>query len=410
MKKKAVDPTHIREYNLSQILKQIRSAGSVSRASLVRATGLSATAISSIVSELLESGYVAETGEGKSSGGRRPIMITFQPDHKFVIGVDLGASHISSALTNLTGTIKDIKTQKFDTAENPTGAIDLLIQQVESLLQDNGVELSEILGIGIAAPAPLEGERLDMLSPIILPEWEGIQLVERVQATFDRPVYIDNDANAGAIAEKWWGSGRGVSNLVYIKLGTGVGSGLIINDRIFKGTGGTAGEIGHTTINVKGPLCRCGNRGCLESYVGNPAILAETKKRLKSHPTSILDQDNLTIESIITAAKDQDSLARDMILFAGRKLGIAIANLLNLVNPELIILGGDVVEAGEMFLEAVRSTGFSRSISKAANEVTITISDFQQDSIVIGAATLAIYHAFLPVNIRKTLGSDDKIR
>ncbi len=406
MNKKTVDPTNVREHNLSQIVKKIRADGPISRASLVRATGLSATTISSIVAELLKSGYVAETGEGKSSGGRRPILLAFQPDHKMVIGIDLGAAHITIALTNLQGNIKVIQSQKFNASEDPHGALEHICRQVDKLLDDKSVEPSDVLGIGIAAPTPLEGEKLDMLSPVILPKWEGIKLVPKIKETFGLPVYIDNDANAGAIAEKWWGSGRGISNLVYIKIGTGVGSGLIINNDIFKGTGGTAGEIGHTTINIQGPLCRCGNYGCLESFVSNLAILAETKKRLPDYPNSILHQNSLTIETLIEAAKSQDRLAKDIILSAGRNLGIAIANLLNLVNPELIILGGDIVEAGELFVDAVRSTAFNRSISKAANEVTIMASKFKQISIVVGAATLAIYQAFLPTNIRRTLSYD----
>ncbi len=406
MNKKTVDPTNVREHNLSQIIKRIRAERSISRASLARATGLSATTISSIASELLKSGYVAETGEGKSSGGRRPILLAFQPDQKMVIGIDLGASHITTALTNLQGKIKVIQSKKFNASEDPEGAIEYIRQQVKTLLHHQSVGPNGVLGIGIAAPAPLEGEKLDMLSPVILPQWEGIQLVEKIEAASGLPVYIDNDANVGAIAEKWWGSGRGVSNLVYIKLGTGVGAGLIINDKIFKGTGGTAGEIGHTTINTKGPMCRCGNRGCLESYVSNLAVLAKTKKRLVDYPASILKQQALTIEHLIDAAQQQDELAIDIIVSAGKNLGIAIANLLNLVNPELIILGGDIVEVGELFVDAVRSTAFNRSISKAANEVTIKISEFQQDSIVVGAATLAIYHAFLPTSIRRTLSYD----
>lgn len=406
MNKKTVDPTNVREHNLSQIIKRIRAEGSISRAALVRATGLSATTISSIASELLKSGYITETGEGKSSGGRRPILLAFQPDQKMVIGIDLGASHITTALTNLQGKIKGIQSKKFNASEDPEGAIEHIRQEAKTLLHQESREPNRVLGIGIAAPAPLEGEKLDMLSPVILPQWEGIRLVEKIEAASGLPVYIDNDANAGAIAEKWWGSGRGVSNLVYIKLGTGVGAGLIINDKIFKGTGGTAGEIGHTTINIKGPMCRCGNRGCLESYVSNLAILAETKKRLEDYPASNLHQKDLTIERFVEAAQEGDEIAVDIIVSAGKNLGIAIANLLNLVNPELIILGGDIVEVGELFVDAVRSTAFNRSISKAANEVTIKISEFKQDSIVVGAATLAIYHAFLPTNIRRTLSYD----
>ena len=396
-------PSNMRDYNLSQIFRVIHEKGSISRAALGRATGLSPTTISTIIAELLESEFIFEIGEGKSSGGRRPILLQLNPDYKFTIGVDMGAAHIETIISNLYGIVKRKKVIKFDVANNPHQALEIIKTQISDLMQKEGLDSSDILGAGIAAPAPLKGENIDLLSPLILPAWENINILHELNSVFQFPKYIENDANAGAIAEKWWGNGQGVSNLVYIKLGTGIGAGLIIENEIYRGTGGTAGEIGHTTISIDGPECRCGNNGCMESYVGMPAILNRARKTMAQYPNSKLDLAELSLEAITAAIMAQDPLALDLVNDAGKNLGIAIANLLNLVNPELVVLGGELVEAGEVFLDAVRAAAYGRSISKAADEVTIITSELKQDVIAIGAATLVIYYAFLPINIRQTL-------
>jgi glucokinase-like ROK family protein len=386
----------------------IHERGSISRASIVRSTYLSATSVSSIVSELISSGFVKEVGEGESSGGRRPILLKFDPDIRFAIGVDLGSSHITAVITNLSGEVKDIRWEKFGSAEDPQGGIQLLAQMVIDLMDASGRSTDDFLGIGITVPAPLEGENQDRLSPVILPAWKDISLTEELTSRFNLPLYFDNDANGGAIAEKWWGSGRGVSNFVYIKLGVGIGAGLIINNDVYRGSGGTAGEIGHTAIDPNGPPCRCGNLGCMESFVGVPAVVETTKTRLEEFPDSELQNTEVTIEAIVASAQNHDPLAVEIVRAAGHYLGITVANLLNLVNPELIVIGGDLVETGEFFLDAVKSTAFRRSISKAANETSIITSQLRENVIAVGAATLVIYNAFLPINIRQTLNMDER--
>jgi glucokinase-like ROK family protein len=408
VKQTAVDTFNTRDHNLSQILKMIHERASISRAALVRSTHLSATSVSAIVSELLDSGFIKEIGEGKSSGGRRPIILQFNPDVKFAIGIDLGASHISIVITNLLGEVREIRSEKFNTTDHPQEALKLIIQQISDMIDSLDLTTADFLGIGLTVPAPLEGDNLDRLSPVILPKWDGISLIDEMQKHYPLPIYVDNDANGGAIAEKWWGAGRGVSNLVYIKLGVGVGSGLIINNQVFRGTGGTAGEIGHTTIDPNGPPCRCGNLGCMESYVGVPALIATTEEKLDEYPDSILDPAEITIDTIIEAAQDLDPLASSIVREAGNYLGISISNLLNLVNPEIIVLGGDLIQAGSAFLDIVKTTAFQRSISKVADESSIITSELGDDVIPIGAATLVIYNAFHPVNIRQTLNLNNR--
>jgi len=396
------DRGSVRAHNLSRVLKLIHGAGSISRAAIVRQTGLSATTVSALANVLLRSGMISEAGEGKSRGGRPPILLQFEYEHRHVLGIDIGASHINSILMDLKGIIVSQETARFDSIGQPHRTIGLVHQHIRSLMATRSLTPAEILGMGVGVAAPLDGEKLDRVSDLIMPAWHDLDFIGDLREALQNPVYLDNDANLGAIAEKWWGSGRGVANLAYIKLGTGVGSGLIINHEIYRGFGGTAGEIGHTTINADGPLCRCGNRGCMESYVGIPAILAEVVRRRRAQGNEDLKPQGIRIEDIVSAA-GLDPICTEVVRTAGTQLGIAIANLLNLFNPELVLLGGDLVGAGDVLMDAVREAAAERAISKASREATITLSGLRDDVVAIGAATLAIHNAFQPSRIVWTL-------
>ncbi len=398
------DRSSVRAHNLSRVLRLIHETGSISRAAIVRRTGLSATTVSALTNLLLRSGLVCEAGEGQSRGGRPPIMLQFQYDHRHVLGIDIGASHVNSILMDLKGGIVARETARFDSIGQPQPTIDLVHRHVRGLMSTKSLDSADILGMGVGVPAPLEGERLDRVSDVLMPAWKDFDFIGDLRDSLGVPVYLENDANLGAIAEKWWGSGRGVMHLAYIKLGTGVGSGLIINNEIYRGFGGTAGEIGHTTINADGPLCRCGNRGCMESYVGIPALLAEVKQRRRMNGVS---DGPIRIEDVVQASAT-DPICRDVVQTAGKHLGIAIANLLNLFNPELILLGGDLVGAGDVLMDAVRAAASERAISKASREATIALSSLKDDVVAVGAATLAIHNAFQPSRMLWVLQPHDQ--
>jgi predicted NBD/HSP70 family sugar kinase len=398
------DRSTVRAHNLSRVLTFIHETGYVSRAAIARRTGLSPTTVSALTLVLLHSGLVSEAGEGQSHGGRPPIMLEFQYTSRHVLGVDIGASHVNSALMDLKGRIVAREMARIDSIGQPHATMDLVHQQIHALMSTTPVASDEILGIGVGVPAPLEGERLDRVSDMIMPAWKDLDIIGDLRKILGVPVYLDNDANLGAIAEKWWGMGRKVANLAYIKLGTGVGSGLIINNEIYRGFGGTAGEIGHTTMNDDGPLCRCGNHGCLESYVGIPAILSEIGHRRKA---AGLGDPPIRIADVVAASAD-DPVCREVIQSAGRELGIAIANLLNIFNPELILLGGSLVEAGDVLMDAVRAAVVERAMPKAAGKSTIALSSLKEDVVAIGAATLAIHNAFQPSRIMWLLRPDHR--
>ncbi|HZD11693.1 MAG TPA: ROK family transcriptional regulator, partial [Candidatus Binatia bacterium] len=262
-----LDVRRVREANLSRTLNLIHRVGSISRAAIVRETGLSATTVSLLVNVLLESGFVFESGFGESSGGRPPILVRFNYSFRHLLGIDMGATHLTVVLMNLAGKVAARRHQLYDVAHEPAGTVEVMLALVQETIDSARQSLADVLGMGIAVPAPLEGEQLDRPSSVILPLWEGFDLIGALQPALPLPISVENDANAGAIAEKWWGKASDQENLAYIKLSTGVGSGLITGGAIYRGSGGTAGEIGHTPIDLNGPPCRCGKRGCLESYV-----------------------------------------------------------------------------------------------------------------------------------------------
>lgn len=394
---------HIRETNLSRVLSLIHKADSISRVAIVRETGLSATTVSGLVNILLESGFVHESGTGESSGGRPPVVVEFNDSYRTLLGVDLGATHLTVVLMDLGGTILARRFERFDVAPDPVGTTRRMLALIEETTAEAAQPPATILGLGITIPAPLEGEQLDRASGLILPAWAGYDLSAALQPELSLPLFIDNDANAGAIAEKWWGQGQPYRNLAYIKLGVGVGSGLILGDEIYRGSGGTAGEIGHTTIDVDGPPCRCGNRGCIESYVGAPALIAEVKQRRQEQGLPSEGQSELTVEEIAAAAQAGDPICAQVVRQAGAYLGTALANLINLLNPELIVLGGDLVAAEQMLLDAVYASVGRHAMPKAITESDIVVSRLGPDAVAVGAATIAMQNAFRPANLARTL-------
>lgn len=393
----------IREANLSRTVRLIHQTGSISRAAIGRETGLSATTVSLLVKALLESGIVQESGTGQSSGGRPPILLEFDYSYRYLLGLDMGATHLTAVLMDLAGDVLAHRAQRFDVAHDPAGTVEIALTLVEEIMFEADRSPDDLLGMGIAIPAPLEGEGLDRPSQQILPAWEGFDLTGALSEAISLPLYVENDANAGAIAEKWWGKGAEYDNLAYIKLGTGVGSGLIANGDIYRGDGGTAGEIGHVPIDLNGPLCRCGKRGCLESYVGAPALVSRVRQQRREAPREEAPVELDTIEAIIEAAHAGDDQCREVLEQAGRFLGVGISNLLNLLNPGLIVLGGELAEAGDLILDSVGTTIQARAMPKAVQETTITFSSLGADAVAVGAATVVLEHAFKPANLAKML-------
>jgi predicted NBD/HSP70 family sugar kinase len=370
------------------ILNLLWTEREISRADLARRTSLSRSTVSAIVTDLLSTNLVKEAHAGVSSGGRRPILLQFQDEASFIVGLELGATHVSCVLTDLRCNIRASWSAPAPGRDQPEVALKKMTMAVHSVLEAGGVEPSRVLGIGVAVPSPVDNERPGELLPLILPKWEGYDIAAHLRDSFKRPVFVDNDANLGALAELWWGAGSSAKDLAYIKVATGIGAGLIINGRIFRGSGGIAGEIGHTSIDPNGPPCICGLRGCLTTFIGTPALLERAKETLRASGSN--RPAPTTIDDLVNAALEGEPSAVELMRYTGNKLGIGIANMLNLLNPEMVVLGGGIARAGDLLLDAVRDTIHGLSLPASIVNTEIRATSLNEWGIAEGAATLAL--------------------
>lgn len=376
------------------LLRLLWEQGDMSRADVARRSGLSRSTVSAIVAELLERDWVCEVGAGTSSGGRRPILLSLKSDSFAIAGIDVGATHVAVAVTNLRCTVKSWRHEAQDVRNDPAGTIELVTDMLGSALRETEVSSARLLGIGLAMPSPVLSSEPNGLSSMILPRWSGFDLRSELARTSSSPVFMDNDANLGALAEHWWGAGRGEQHLVYLKLATGIGAGLILNGEVFHGKTGIAGEIAHTSVDPDGPLCVCGQKGCLGLMAGSFTLLETVRKRLSEGAQSELCEGKLTTSRLVEAAQNGDALACDVVARAGHLLGIGIANLLNVLDPGLVVLGGELTDAGTVLLEPLMSTVRSRALSSAIAPTRIVTTQLGQRDIAIGAATKVLREAF----------------
>ncbi len=381
----------IRAQHSRLILNLLWEEREISRAELARRTSLSRSTVSAIVSDLLGTGLVGEARTGVSSGGRRPIILEFRDQSSFIVGIELGATHVSCVLTDLRCNVRASWSAPAPVRNDPKAALTKMSLGVRSVLEADNVQPSQVLAIGVAVPSPVNPERPGEMLPLVVPKWEGYNIATHLEASFKRPVFVDNDANLGALAELWWGAGSSGKDLAYIKVATGIGAGLIIDGRIFRGSGGIAGEIGHTSIDPNGPQCVCGLKGCLATFIGTPALLEHAKHELVARGSDRRPPGK--IEDLVSAALDGDPMSVESIQYAGEKLGVGIANMLNLLNPSTVVLGGGITGASDILLDAVHQTIHGLSLPASISNAEIRTTGLNEWGIALGAATLVLQGA-----------------
>jgi glucokinase-like ROK family protein len=384
------EPTGVAISTSVELLRMIWKEERISRAEIARRAGLSRSTVSTVVGDLLRAGLVAEVGSGPSRGGRRPIELLFQYDAFGLIGVDIGATHISAVLTNLRGEVKGFLRRGFGVRDDREGTLRAIYALIEELVAGWGRGFKPLVGIGLAVPSPVDLRQPDKVSEVVLPAWKGKGLTEAVRERFKLPVLVDNDANLGALAELWWGAGRGRADSIYIKCATGIGSGHIINGRIYRGASGTAGEIGHLAIDPHGPPCVCGLRGCLVTFVGTPGLLRRAGELLAHDADSALPRHGLTITQLEDAALAGDPVAVRVVTEAADYFGIAVAGLLNLLNPSVVSIGGSLARLGELLLEPLRQSVRTRTLVTSLAAAEIVASELGDRDVAVGAATLLL--------------------
>ncbi|MFF5128845.1 ROK family protein [Streptomyces syringium] len=365
--------------NLERVVRAVRMAGSLTQAEIARSTGLSAATVSNIVRELKDGGTVDVTPT--SSGGRRARSVSLSGDAGIVVGVDFGHTHLHVAIGNLAHRVLAEEAEPLDVDASAAQGLDRAEALVKRLIVTAGISPEKIVGVGLGVPGPIDVESGVLGSTAILPGWAGTNPRDDLAARLGVPVYVDNDANLGALGELVWGSGRGAADLAYIKVASGVGAGLVINGQIYRGPGGTAGEIGHITLDESGPVCRCGNRGCLETFTAARYVLPLLHS---AHGT------DLTVARMVQLAQDGDPGCRRVIADVGRHIGSGVANLCNLLNPRRVVLGGDLAESGELILGPIRESVSRYAIPSAARQLEVVPGALGGRAEVLGAIALVL--------------------
>lgn len=375
----------IRSINRSILLNVIKTEKEVSRVALAHMTGLSPATVTTITGQLIQEGLVFEKATGDSTGGRPPIMLALNPRGGFVIGIKLMENRAVGALTDLNASI--LAKDAIDLPDTQVNtSVETLNKLVNRLVQQSGIAKKQLMGVGIGLAGVVDfAEGLVKQNPIF--GWKNINLRELLETRMRVPVYIDNDVNTLTLSEKWIEPGKPEDNFIVITLGRGIGMGIVINGQIYRGKGGGAGEFGHIMVDPEGARCDCGRQGCLETVLSDRALVAEAKR--------IISEDVCDLDDLIARMKAGDQNAALIFTKAGKILGHQIANLVNLLDPKLIIISGEGIRMGDVFFSAVRNT-FNEGVMLGLIEDTeIRVNSWGDDIWALGAASLVIAEIFI---------------
>jgi glucokinase-like ROK family protein len=394
---------------LVTILDYVRANGPTTRPRLVEATGLSRAVVTQRVTELLDHGLL-ENGElGPSTGGRAPRIVHFRASAGHLLAADLGATSTSVAVIDLGGKILCQVEEPSDIAAGPDAILGRVEQLFEQCLGD--VEAPGTLwGIGIGVPGPVEFEQGRPVSPPIMPGWDGFDVRGRF-AEYDVPVFVDNDVNVMALAELRAGVARGSENVVFVKIGTGIGAGIIVRGQLHRGTQGCAGDIGHIqATNDPSVICRCGNVGCLEALAGGAALSRDAEALAHDGRSALLakllaEKGSLEAADVAFAASHGDAPANELIQNAGRLVGSTLAGIVNFFNPSLVVIGGGVAGSGDLLLATIRQGVYQRSLPLATRDMLVKRSTLGGLAGVVGAATMVTDELFAPQRLGRWLAA-----
>jgi len=369
--------------NRLRVLEAIREGGRVSRAEVTTATGLSRSTVSTLVADLQTSGLVVERVDERAGArtGRPPTILALDPAAGAVLGIQLDHPYVRVAVADLDHTILAEASRAIDVDTAATDALDAAAELTDEVLARAGVDRARLLGAGIGVAGPVDRDTGRIVATNVLPGWTEIDVAAELADRLGLPVHIENDANLGALAEAVLGAGRGARELAYVMVSSGVGCGLVLDGRLYRGAGGTAGEIGHVLVDEHGPMCRCGNRGCLETYAGGDALIELLRR---SHG------DDITIERMVELARGGDPGCTRAIADAGRFVGQAIATLCNYLSLERIVVGGEISQAGELLLSPLREAVRRYALPAAAERVEIVAGELHGHAEMLGALVLVV--------------------
>ncbi len=364
------------ESNQNRIVEALVRGGPSSQAELARLTGLSTATVSNLVKIMTARGQVAV--EPTTRSGRRALLVRLADTESVAIGIDFGRSHVRVVVATPGYTTRAEEFRELPLGHRAEEGLDLADQLITRLLADSGIPSSAVLGVGVGIPGPIDRRTNTVVQGAILPEWVGIPLSE-LEERLHFPVAFDNDANLGALAEVTWGPHGGVQDLVFVKIGSGIGAGLMLNGRPFYGGVGVTGEIGHATINENGAVCHCGNRGCLETVASTSVMLELLARSGATRPTDI-----------VRLARRGDSATLRVLDDAGAAIGRALATVANLINPEVIVVGGPLAELGATFLAPIERGLLRHAVPSVGENTRLVVSSLGSRAEALGAAALVL--------------------
>ncbi len=395
------------------VLDEIRRGQSRSRSELVERTGLGRAIVAQRIGELLDRGLVVEGEVGPSTGGRPPRQLTFRAEAGHVLVADLGATSIDVAVTSLDGRILGHHDEPAQIEAGPDRCLDRVDALFESLLTTTRAIPGRLWGVGIGVPGPVEFGSGRPISPPIMPGWDGYPIRERFADRYDAPVWVDNDVNLLALGEWRSGVAAGHDNVVVVKVGSGIGAGIISDGHLHRGAQGSAGDVGHIQV-VDDPtvICRCGNIGCLEALAGGSALalagaVAAAEGRSPRLRVALDQHGTVTAEDVARAASFGDPVAVAMLQAAGRQIGSMLASVVNFFNPSLIVIGGGVANSPDQFLAPIRETVYRRSLPLATRDLLIARSSLGGLAGVIGASSMVVDQLFARDSIGRWIGAGD---
>lgn len=403
--KRGINLEEAQSLNRALVIRLLRTLRVCSRAEIAKRSGLKQSTITNIIGDFIRWGLVAERGIINGRKGRRSIGISLNTDLFKVVAVRLTRKHFSVGLFDLWGTGKIVRQEPLEVLDGSRRAVKRIVDAVTELVASRK---HRILGIGVAIPGPFFRAEGKIALMTEFPGWEKISLEKELRSAFRIPVFLEHDANAAALAEWWLGAhGRESGTMVYVAAGQGVGAGIVIDGHLYRGTLGTAGEIGHMSIEFDGPRCECGNNGCLEHYCSTIALQREVKRSLVDFRSSSLQRDH-TLAAIFKAAHAGDDLAVREVRRAGSFLGFGLVNVISLLNPDVIMIGDDMARGGTLLLEAVQQTVRSHTLPCIHQSVQIELSAFQTDPVLVGVVTLVIENVLqTPSSLRELAGSEN---
>lgn len=384
------------------VISLLRRLGAMSRNEIAEHLDFSRSKATVTVNNLLAAKVVVESGDGDSSGGRRPRVIDFNPEFAYVIGVDLGATSIDIALADFQGKILKRFEQAIDIHQGPDDIMPLVITESKRMALEQGIATESIMAFGMGVPAPVEYATGMVVRASNIRGWDNYSIPAMIQAYFPHAmVRVDNDANIMALGELRFGAGRSHQHFIMVKVGTGIGAGIVIDGKIYHGSNGSAGDIGHISIDGQGEVCACGKIGCLEVMAAGPAISRRAMKAVEAGRSPILQSLLATYASISpkevgTAALQGDSAAIEIVQESGRLIGETLANIVNFFNPSLIIVGGGVSQIHPLFLVSIRRAILKHSLPLSTRYLTVDLSHIPVDVGVYGAISMALDVLFEP--------------